>query len=638
MHKFNRVLILFVTAILIFTALPAVKASAYPSVIRYGGSDRYETASIASANSFTQSDYVVLASGENFPDALCAAPLSVKYNAPILLTMKNSLSSTTSAEIKRLGAKTALLIGGTGVISQNVETQLKGMGVDFIRIAGSDRYETSLKVAQIIGTGGGIVLASGENFPDALSIAPIAAAKQMPILLTTRYSLPANISNYIKDTNPGRIYVVGGTGVISSSQVSNLSGVSRLSGTDRYGTNEAVINNFSGELNFNSVYLATGQNFPDALGGSSEAAKELSPVILVGGSSSTAQDIVGLRFDSISLIKVLGQSDVIPDSLVASIINPHKYVLGYATYYYPGDSSSYNSLKSYSGYINGVATETLQTDGNGNISENVPSSVVNYANSNGIDTLVMVTNYFDGDIAKQLLESPSNRGRLIGSILSCIKANSYKGVNIDIEGIYSYDRPYFTTFMSELYNALHPNGYTVTAAVPAKTGDYPNVAWSGAYDYAQIGKYTDEVMLMTYDEHWSGGDPGPIASIGWVQDVVNYAVSVIPRYKILLGIAAYGYDWPNNGSSAKAYSIPQIMNMVSSTGSSISWDSVSESPYFNYTDSSGIGHTVWFENGTSVGYKLDIVNRNNLHGIAIWRLGLEDGNFWTTIGQKFSTR
>lgn len=636
MHKFHKLLTVFLTSVLIFAALPAVKASAYPTIIRYGGSDRYQTASIASSNCFTQSYYVILSSGENFPDALCAAPLSVKYNAPILLTSKDNLNYSTFREIERLGAKTALLIGGTGVISKNVETQLNDMGVQPVRIAGSDRYETSIKIAKIIGTGNGIAIASGENFPDALSIAPIAAAKQMPILLTAQYSMPADISKFIHDSRPGKIYVIGGNDVIDSSQVSGLTDVSRLCGADRYKTNKTVIDNFSGELNFSSVYLATGRNFPDAIGGSAEAAKELAPVILVGNSSSTAQDIVESKFDCISSVKVLGQTDVMPDSLVASIVNPHKYVLGYTTCYYAGDSSSYDSLTSDSKYIDGVAAQTLQTDGSGNTTADFPSDVVNYANSNGIDTLVMVTNSFDSDIAKQLLENQSNRERLISNILSCIKLNNYKGVNIDIEGVYSSDRQYFTAFMSELYNTLHPYGYSITAALPAKTGDYPNASWFGAYDYGQIGKYADEVMLMTYDEHWSGGTSGPVASIGWVQDVVNYAVSVIPRYKILLGIAAYGYDWPSNGNSAAAYSIPQITKIASSTGSTIKWDFVSQSPHFNYTDSSGVGHTVWFENGTSIGYKLDIVNKNNLRGIAIWRLGLEDNSFWTTIGQKFN--
>lgn len=316
------------------------------------------------------------------------------------------------------------------------------------------------------------------------------------------------------------------------------------------------------------------------------------------------------------------------------VVSSNKQVLGFTTYYYAGDTSSYNSLTANTSLINQIATDTYTTDSLGNISGTVPTSQITYANSNSIKTLAMITNNFSGSVAQTLLESSVNRQNLINNILASIKANGYKGVNIDLEGIYYYDRSYFTTFMSELYNTLKPQGFTVTVDLPAKTYDNTTDGWSGAFDFAQIANYADQVVIMAYDEHYPGGTPGPIASIGWVQNVVNYSVTAIPSSKILLGVAAYGYDWSSNGT--KAYSISQINSLASSNGAQILWDSVSESPYFNYTDSSGLSHTVWFENSTSVYYKLDLVNSANLSGIGIWRLGLEDSNYWTTIKTKFN--
>lgn len=313
---------------------------------------------------------------------------------------------------------------------------------------------------------------------------------------------------------------------------------------------------------------------------------------------------------------------------------PAKLVLGYAVYYYSGDSSSYNSMVNNSTLINEIATDTYSTDGLGNITGLVPTSQISYANSNNIKSLAMITNNFDGSIAKTLLESPTNRQNLITNITSSLKANGYKGVNVDLEGVYYYDRSYYSTFISELYNALKPQGLMVTAAVPAKTYDSTTDGWSGAFDYAKIASYVDQLVLMTYDEHYPGGTPGPIASIGWVQNVINYAVTVVPKEKILLGTAAYGYDWSSNGT--KAYSISQCNNLAATYGVQIQLDPVSQCPYFSYTDNTGIKHTVWFENGTSLAYKLDLVNTFNLSGIAIWRLGLEDSNYWSTIKTKFN--
>ncbi|HGG0415884.1 chitinase [Clostridium botulinum] len=316
------------------------------------------------------------------------------------------------------------------------------------------------------------------------------------------------------------------------------------------------------------------------------------------------------------------------------VVNSGKTVLGFATYYYSGDSSSYNSMANNSTVINEIATATYTTDGLGNITGSIPTNQINYANSNGIKTYAMIGNNFDGNIAKTLLENPTNRQNLINNILTQLKANSYKGVNVDIEGIFYYDRSYYTTFLKELYSTLKPQGFTVTVSIPAKTYDSPTNTWSGAFDYVAIGNYVDQVALMTYDEHYPGGTPGPVASIAWVQNVVNYAVTVIPKEKILLGTAAYGYDWSVNGT--KAYGINGIYNLASTYGAQIQWDSVSKCPYFKYTDVNGIQHEVWFENGASLNYKLDIVNNSGVAGIAIWRLGLENTDYWTSIKTKFN--
>jgi Predicted glycosyl hydrolase len=629
------------TVLLAFFLVPffLVSIRAYasePDIIRLGGRDRYGTAIKVSQDGFTSSRYVVIASGQDFPDALCAAPLAKKYNAPILLTQYDALRSDILSEIQRLGVQNAFVVGGKGVISGNVESQLTSLGISCSRIAGDDRYETSSKVAQIIGANNGVVLTAGENFPDALSIAAVAAAKQMPILLTDKYAIPPVINSFIHENDVDKYYAVGGTGVISDSALYGLQNVIRLGGSNRYETNLSVLNEFSAFFNFSNVYLTTGEDYADALGGSAAAAEGPYPVVLTDGRTFQAIDLIQSRFGSISMLKILGGPGIISDAIVNDLLSVYKEVLGYAVSYYSGDNYSYNSLVSHSPLIDYTAVETFSTDGLGNIKYNVPDNIVNFSNANNIMPLALVTNYFDGGIAKTLLESPANRNRLITNLQSALKTYNYKGVNIDLEGVYSYDRPYYSAFMKDLYSTLHPLGYYVTVSIPAKVWDNPNDGWSGAFDYAEIGKWTDRVAIMTYDEHWSGGSPGPVASINWVQNVSNYALTILPVDKVMLGIAAYGYDWPSDGSKAKAYSIPQAYNVAASYGAEIKWDDVSKSPYYNYTDSAGIFHTVWFENGISLGYKLDIVNSLNLRGIAIWRLGLDDSNFWTTISNKFN--
>lgn len=311
-----------------------------------------------------------------------------------------------------------------------------------------------------------------------------------------------------------------------------------------------------------------------------------------------------------------------------------KKVLGFTTYYYSGDTSSLNSMKANTGTIDEIATQTYQTDGNGNITGMVPANQLTYANSNGIITLAMVQNNFDGNIAKAVLESTANRQALEKNILNALKINNYKGVNVDLEGVYYYDRSYYTAFVKELYNLIKPLGYTVTIAVPAKTSDSPTSPWDGAYDYAALANYADQIEIMAYDEHYPGGTPGAVASIGWVENVIKYAATVIPSQKIILGVAAYGYDWYSN--TTKSYSISGMYNLAAANKSTVMWDNLSKTPYFNFIDASGISHSCWFENNQSLGYKLDLVNTYNLGGIGIWRLGLENSDYWTTIKTKFN--
>jgi spore germination protein YaaH len=108
----------------------------------------------------------------------------------------------------------------------------------------------------------------------------------------------------------------------------------------------------------------------------------------------------------------------------------------------------------------------------------------------------------------------------------------------------------------------------------------------------------------------------------------------VPKEKIRLGMAAYGYDWSSNAT--KAYSINGIYNLASTNGATIQWDIVSQCPFFTYTDVSSVQHTVWFENAQSLGYKLDLVNKAGIDGIAIWRLGLENTDYWNMIKAKFN--
>ncbi|RNC63065.1 MAG: N-acetylmuramoyl-L-alanine amidase LytC [Candidatus Dichloromethanomonas elyunquensis] len=299
----------------IASSMPSGGSSQIPSE-RLAGANRYETSKDICASGWNTSYYAVVVSGENYPDALCSSPLAAKYNAPILLTSKNSLDLQTKAELTRLNVKGVFLIGGLGVISADTEQAIKNMGITVSRIAGSDRYETSLKIAQTIGQASQVVITGGDNFPDVLSMAPITALNGIPILLTPNNTLSNNLKLYLQNSVK-KTYILGGTNVISDGIMSLLPSPQRLNAANRYENNVNIINTFADELDFSTCYLATGESYPDALSGSVLAALTKSPLILVNSPiDPSTLNFIRDKKNAIKKMVVFGGTGVVPDSVL----------------------------------------------------------------------------------------------------------------------------------------------------------------------------------------------------------------------------------------------------------------------------------------------------------------------------------
>lgn len=311
-----------------------------------------------------------------------------------------------------------------------------------------------------------------------------------------------------------------------------------------------------------------------------------------------------------------------------------KYILGFTTVDYPEDNQSYNSVQVYGANMSNIATFSYLIDGSGNLNGETPHSTIQAAKAKGAQSLLLIHNFkagFDPQIAHDLLSVPANRQKLIANLLTIMKRDGYSGVNIDIEGIFSEDRDRYNQFLRELRAALKPLGHQLTVSIPPKTGDEPKDGWSGGYDYVTIGQLADKILLMTYDEHWSGDTPGPIASLSWVNEVTDYAIQVIPKEKILLGIPVYGYDWSSKGTQTVQYA--DAAALAQKQGVKALWSGTYQVPYFNYS-ADGVKHEVWYENEESIRAKLKVVQKKNLGGIGIWRLGYEDTKFWQIVNEE----
>lgn len=311
-----------------------------------------------------------------------------------------------------------------------------------------------------------------------------------------------------------------------------------------------------------------------------------------------------------------------------------KEIVGFTVRYGSTDTTSLESVQGHHQDLTSIVTATHTVNGMGNINGKVPIDQLKEAKKDKLSSLLMVGNDFNQSAAHTLLGNAGNRKAFVKNLLTILKANGYTGVNIDLENLLPSDRDNYTTFLKELSQSLKPLNYQLTVSLPAKTEDYSYEFWNYAYNYQAIAPYVDKAVIMTYDEHYIGGDSGSIASIGWVQNVLNYTLTAFPKNKILIGIATYGYDWGASGS-AKSYSYNQVMNLAQQVHAKIQFDGVTKTPYFTYQDSQSNQHIVWFENAQSFGYKMKLVKDKGVEGIAIWRLGIEDSQMWKAIEDNF---
>ncbi|WP_304140441.1 cell wall-binding repeat-containing protein [Finegoldia magna] len=293
-------------------------------VERVAGKNRVHTAISTSKRFFKKSKYVIIADSGNYPDALTATVLAHVLDAPILLNNTRYLEDDVAREIVRLGASEVIIVGGHKSISENVKSQLAKYDANKVqRIWGRDRYVTSSELAyeieRLTGKVNKAIIASGENFPDALATAPLGSKEIAPILLVTRNQMDKKVSKALKDLNIKRVYVAGGQNSVSKKLEAQLPQViRRFSGQDRYETAILVASYTYPESK--EVFVASGETFPDALVIGPVCARRKAPILL---SKSTPVKVTDdyIEKSKIEYLYIIGGVDTI------HVDTAHKYAI-----------------------------------------------------------------------------------------------------------------------------------------------------------------------------------------------------------------------------------------------------------------------------------------------------------------------
>ncbi|GAE01846.1 amidase [Clostridium botulinum B str. Osaka05] len=299
----KKIMALIISSAIVLGGKGVAGAKGDYNVNRISGKNRYET-SINIANQYNSEKFenVIIANGNDFPDALAGSALSKKLKAPILLVNENISSSREAINLikNKLSKNGSIyILGGEGAVSRVYEDYFKDLGYKNIkRLGGINRFDTNKSIVKSLNVEKGtpIVIVNGFGFADALSVSSPAASKGYPIFMSNSDKLPNEIKDIIKDISPTKAFIIGGEGVIGNSIVDELKNIvsslnkddiERVDGKNRYETSLNVCRKFN--LSSDTAVITSGENFPDALSGSALASKMDAPIILTDGVNVSKQ-------------------------------------------------------------------------------------------------------------------------------------------------------------------------------------------------------------------------------------------------------------------------------------------------------------------------------------------------------------
>ncbi|MFC5290744.1 cell wall-binding repeat-containing protein [Actinokineospora guangxiensis] len=324
--------------------------------LRYPGSDRYQTAMCVSATTWAdhgadekpefKAAAVVLARGDEFPDALAGGPLAAHLGAPLLLTTPTTLRPEVRLELQRVLAtgRTVYLLGGTGSLSAGVESQVRALGYQTKRLAGANRFDTAIKVAEELPATSKFFVTTGMDFPDALAAGNAAAmlnrgGETWALMFTNNGTMPAATSAFIRQ----RRAQFGGQGSLVTTGLADRAAASafgaanlthRFVGRNRYETATLIAAEYfvaeDGSLIGEGVGLSAGNTFPDALAGTAKLALYGEPLLLTGPSlpAETRQFLQGVAGKvpgedgdpATATVDVFGGTGVVSDAVTQAAV------------------------------------------------------------------------------------------------------------------------------------------------------------------------------------------------------------------------------------------------------------------------------------------------------------------------------
>lgn len=299
-----------------------------------------------------------------------------------------------------------------------------------------------------------------------------------------------------------------------------------------------------------------------------------------------------------------------------------------SAFYVDWDPQSFFSLQRNINNLNLVIPEWMFIDPKADtIYTQVDARALAVMKKSGVPIMPMLSNnyktQFLGEPVHRILTNPAKKERLITDVINILQKNHFAGVNVDFEELQENTDEPLIAFQKELYTRLHEKGLLVTQDIMPFNTDY---------NFEQLAKYNDYIFLMAYDQYAENTGPGPIAHQQWIEAAVDKVARKIPSNKLVLGLAAYGYDWPQHGR-ATTITYQQALSTARESEGKIDFDNDSYNLHYNYYDDNDKPHEVYFMDAATTFNSLRFATEYGLAGTALWRLGSEDSRTWKFYNQ-----
>lgn len=321
-----------------------------------------------------------------------------------------------------------------------------------------------------------------------------------------------------------------------------------------------------------------------------------------------------------------------------------------ALFYMMETQKSIDSFEAHIDKIGLLVPTWFGVDENGLVSGAPNMYVLNLARAHHLPVMPIISAGGDRRKFHDLLGDEKAKKAMISGMIEQAKLYGFIGFQFDFENIAWTDRDALTLLTRQTAEALHKQGLKLSMAVVPNAPGYAGRGpfgkwmweyWRGAYDLKALGQALDLVCLMTYDQHTRWTTPGPVAGMPWVMDNLQYALKQVPKEKLSLGIALYGYHWfagdpvgedgkEKSNISAQYIDADESFPLAKQFNATMQWDSVEhESWFYFYRDQ--MREWVFLPDARAFRDRYDVVRQYGLEGFCAWVLGAEDPKVWEEL-------